>query len=438
MSPYAQAIREAAVKYGIDPSVAMRVAGSEGLNSYVGDSGSSFGPFQLHYGGMASGGNAVSGLGDEFTAQTGLHASDPNTVPQQIDFALKHASQNGWGAWHGWKGDPRAGMAGGGAPTPISQAFGANTMAQAQPQQDTGSLLGRVLAGGPGALFGAPHGVFPGADGTPGGGYDLGGALQRAGAGLAMINDPAGGAAMMNAANMPLLRSRFSVMFDKLGRPMVTDTHTGKTKLMGGDGGGVTGQSPVAQAASEKALAENSQKEYAASQAAADQASQNLGLLDQAEKLVRNPDVSQGTLGSARNEAKKAAALIGIKLPGVNAGSSLDEITGQLKATQGKAIGMTRIAGPELKFLEDMNVSLNRPMETNLQAIANAKSIYQRVLAQHAARTAYMKTHGVLGPDFQAALDQANSANPTYPTVPGVATDHSTPSQRPPLSAFQH
>lgn len=103
-------IRQAAIARGIDPDVAVQVAQSEGLNSYVGDRGSSFGPFQLHYGGVASGGMAVSGLGDEFTHKTGLNARDPATVRAQIDFALDEAKRKGWGAWHGWRGLPNAGI----------------------------------------------------------------------------------------------------------------------------------------------------------------------------------------------------------------------------------------------------------------------------------------------------------------------------------------
>lgn len=94
-------IRSAAKERGIDPDQAVAVAQSEGLNKYVGDNGSSFGPFQLHYGG---------GLGDVFTHTTGLDARDPNTTAQQIDFALDHASRHGWGPWHGWKGDQWAGI----------------------------------------------------------------------------------------------------------------------------------------------------------------------------------------------------------------------------------------------------------------------------------------------------------------------------------------
>jgi hypothetical protein len=104
-------IRRAAAQRGIDPDVAVKVAKTEGLGGgYAGDQGSSFGPFQLHYGNVAKGQNAVSGLGDLFTQKTGLHASDPKTVPQQVDFALDYAARNGWSPWHGWTGDEFAGI----------------------------------------------------------------------------------------------------------------------------------------------------------------------------------------------------------------------------------------------------------------------------------------------------------------------------------------
>jgi hypothetical protein len=105
-------IAQAAQKRGIDPNVALRVARSEGLNQYTGDEGSSFGPFQLHYGNVAPGGNRVGGLGDVFTQRTGLDARDPRTWRQQIDFSLDEAAKSGWGPWHGWKGHERAGLPG--------------------------------------------------------------------------------------------------------------------------------------------------------------------------------------------------------------------------------------------------------------------------------------------------------------------------------------
>ena len=60
----AEKIKRYATQIGVDPEIALRVARSEGLYGYIGDSNSSFGPFQLHYGNVASGGNKVSGLGD--------------------------------------------------------------------------------------------------------------------------------------------------------------------------------------------------------------------------------------------------------------------------------------------------------------------------------------------------------------------------------------
>lgn len=108
-------VRETAAKYGIEPDVAVGVMNHEGTpnqNNWIGDHGTSFGPFQLHYN---------VGLGDEYTAETGLHASDFSTWQQQIDWALRYASQNGWGKWNGaaaagysrWTGINRGGSSGG-------------------------------------------------------------------------------------------------------------------------------------------------------------------------------------------------------------------------------------------------------------------------------------------------------------------------------------
>ncbi len=120
-------IRDAAKRRGINPDVAVAVARSEGLSNYVGDKGTSFGPFQLHYKNNIPG-LSNGGLGDEFTKATGLHARDPNTVKQQIDFALDQALRGGWGPWHGWKGDPRAGLPSGGATVRIENNTGGNAI----------------------------------------------------------------------------------------------------------------------------------------------------------------------------------------------------------------------------------------------------------------------------------------------------------------------
>ena len=112
-------IRSNAAALGIDPNIAVAVARSEGLGgTYAGDQGSSFGDFQLHVGGRAGGGNAVSGLGDEFSRSTGLDPSDPSNWKAMDRFALQWAKTHGWGAWHGWHGSNLAGIgagAGGGS-----------------------------------------------------------------------------------------------------------------------------------------------------------------------------------------------------------------------------------------------------------------------------------------------------------------------------------
>jgi hypothetical protein len=94
-------ISNAAAARGIDPDIALRVAKSEGgLSSWNmqslykknGVQEPSFGPFQLYKGG---------GLGNDFMAKTGLDPALAANGPAGVDFALDHASKNGWGAWYG-------------------------------------------------------------------------------------------------------------------------------------------------------------------------------------------------------------------------------------------------------------------------------------------------------------------------------------------------
>ena len=84
-------IRAAAARLSIDPDTALRVAQSEGFDTFVGDQGRSFGDFQLFTGG---------GVGNEALA-AGVDVRDPKNWRESIDFALKHARANGWRAFHG-------------------------------------------------------------------------------------------------------------------------------------------------------------------------------------------------------------------------------------------------------------------------------------------------------------------------------------------------
>lgn len=118
-------IRAAALRRGMDPVIALRVAKSEGLAPGTWQSNyrkngrreTSYGPYQLLVGG---------GLGDQFKAQTGFDPTDPGTVYAQVDFALDHAKNNGWGSWYGarnvgignWDGIGGTAPAGG-SPPPV-------------------------------------------------------------------------------------------------------------------------------------------------------------------------------------------------------------------------------------------------------------------------------------------------------------------------------
>jgi hypothetical protein len=102
MAAVAAFIAEQAKVRGMDAAWAVHVAATEGLAHYIGDHGTSFGPFQLHYAGHHCYRNP--GLGEKFTAATGLDARDPHTWRAQVIFALDWARVHGWSHdWYGWK-----------------------------------------------------------------------------------------------------------------------------------------------------------------------------------------------------------------------------------------------------------------------------------------------------------------------------------------------
>lgn len=85
-------ITQVAESLHIDPTIALRVAVSEGgitrpFPTGDIDQGGSYGPYQLFMGG---------GLGNQFQAQTGLNPADPANWMHTVTFALEWAKQNGW------------------------------------------------------------------------------------------------------------------------------------------------------------------------------------------------------------------------------------------------------------------------------------------------------------------------------------------------------
>jgi hypothetical protein len=100
-------IRQDAIARGMDPQVALTVAQHEGSTSEPARrgtfaTGSSWWPFQLHYGGPGyEQFGTVAGMGTAFTAQTGFQPGDPAAWKASVDYALNVASKSGWGQWFG-------------------------------------------------------------------------------------------------------------------------------------------------------------------------------------------------------------------------------------------------------------------------------------------------------------------------------------------------
>lgn len=121
-------IRQAAQARGIDPDVAVKVALYEGgrdprkpnqapftdpavRGTFA--TGSSWWPFQLHYGGKGyEQYGTTAGMGNDFTAATGYQPGDPRAWQAATDYALDQAVKIGWrgGGNGGWYGAKAAGI----------------------------------------------------------------------------------------------------------------------------------------------------------------------------------------------------------------------------------------------------------------------------------------------------------------------------------------
>lgn len=100
-------IRDASVARGIDSSVSVRVARSEGgVDEYAKRgtfaTGSSWWAFQLHYGGEGYEYlGTTAGMGNGFTKLTNWQPGDERAWRDACRYALNRAKASGWGAWYG-------------------------------------------------------------------------------------------------------------------------------------------------------------------------------------------------------------------------------------------------------------------------------------------------------------------------------------------------
>jgi hypothetical protein len=85
----------------------LKIYGSEGAAGYVGDYGTSFGPFQSHIGGLSSRpGMGGKGIGDQMLA-AGIDPRDKSTVRAQIEWMRRYGETHGGYSsdiWHGLRG----------------------------------------------------------------------------------------------------------------------------------------------------------------------------------------------------------------------------------------------------------------------------------------------------------------------------------------------
>lgn len=99
-------LKVAALKAGVDPSQVLAVMGKEGPTGWgsVGtfDTGTSYGPLQLHY---AGGSNPKEGMGDRFTKATGIDLRKDSSLQAHqaaVDFAMQELVKRGdWSEWYG-------------------------------------------------------------------------------------------------------------------------------------------------------------------------------------------------------------------------------------------------------------------------------------------------------------------------------------------------
>ena len=119
-------LKHAALKAGIDPGQVLAVMGKEGPTGWgsVGtfDTGTSYGPLQLHY---AGGSNPKAGMGDRFTKATGIDLRKDSSIQAHqaaVDFAMGELLKRGdWSEWYGADNAFPAAAGGKGRFTPITR-----------------------------------------------------------------------------------------------------------------------------------------------------------------------------------------------------------------------------------------------------------------------------------------------------------------------------
>jgi hypothetical protein len=292
-------------------------------------------------------------------------------------------------------------------------------------KRETPSEPGGFMAGGPGALIGLPNGVTSG-------GYDVGSALQGAGAGLASISSPQQGAALAQLAKTNDDQWHMTVN-PATGAVMRINRKTGKVEA-------VTGAVPIKSEA-DKAYDTQMGKTWAEQNEKiindASRAQQQLSQLDQLKAALANPNVYQGFAGDSILSLKKAAQAIGMGVEGVADSELASKVTRelalQLRNPTGGAGMPGALSDQDRKFLESMVPSLQNSREGNQQIVDMYRALNQRALDVDRLRSQYEEKNGRIDAGFTRELRKYANENPLFKQQAAPAA---APSTRPPLDSI--
>ncbi len=286
------------------------------------------------------------------------------------------------------------------------------------------------MAGGPGAWFGMPNGVTSG-------GYDVGGALQGAGAGLASISSPQQGAALAQLARANDDQWHMTVN-PATGAIVRINRKTGKVEA-------VTGAMPQRSKSDDAydtklggELVEQRSKIIGEASGARSKNAQ----LDQLGAALGNPNVYQGFGGESVLTLKKAAQTIGFNVDGIPDSELANKISKQLALELRNPTGGAGMPGAlsdsDRKYLTQMVAGLDNSPEGNRRIIELYKSLNQRSIDIDGLRSKYEDANsGRLNAGFAKHVSDWAAANPLFKQEPVTnPAQRTAPTNRPPLDSI--
>jgi muramidase (phage lysozyme) len=322
--------------------------------------------------------------------------------------------------------------------TPMASAFAAEKkMADPYTQQDSGGMLNKLAAGGPGALFGVPNGYLQSTDaqGKQSNGYDVGGAMQNAAAWLQSIHDPKAAAALIASLQKPL--NEWTTHIDPKTGIAIQSSKSGAIRPLPAEALGLKSE---AQADADKKIADKYADTLTTLRDSSTKADAGLARLGQADALSRDPATYQGTgsdfVKSVGNMPKIGS--LAKDFTGYDAAktSNFDVLGAESMAHAREAVGgLNRVTNAELQLeLKPQQYGSHQLDTTNQQIISDQKQALQRVKALHAAAEDYAAAHGGrLDAGWEAEVQKTLAANPVGKFTPAMQPNSGN---RPPLSSF--